>query len=168
MARFACRRESGSHMIGILSRFVICPVTVITVPRSALIHAVLMARRAGLRRMDANAREELIVIERPLIERAVRRLMARLARRRESSRNVIGIPGRFIIGPVATVAVPRRTRIDVVLMAGRARLRGMDSHSNKELIVVDRPLAERTVGRTMAELASRRKACCSVVGISGF
>src|SRR5512139_3962218 len=83
--------------------------------------------------------------------------MTRLARRRESGGDVIGVPGALIVGPVAAVAVAGRAGVDVVFMAGAAGQRRMHALEREERGVVEMGLAEGCVGGPVAGVAGRRE-----------
>src|SRR5512139_3570843 len=93
--------------------------------------------------------------------------MTRLARRRESGGDVIGVPGALIVGPVAAVAVAGRAGVDVVFMAGAAGQRRMHALEREERGVVEMGLAEGCVRGPVAGVAGRREPGGDVIGVPG-
>ena len=115
--------------------------------------------------MHANQRVSAAVVERRPPAR-VRRLVARLARRREPRRRVVGARGALVGRAVTAVTVSRRALIDVVLVAGRAGLRGMHANERVGAAVVERRPPAR-VRRPVAGLARGRKSGGRVVRAGG-
>src|SRR5512143_2662307 len=93
--------------------------------------------------------------------------MTRLAGRRESGGDVIGVPGALIVGPVAAVAVAGRAGVDVVLVAGAAGQRRMHPLEREERGVVEMGLAEGCVGGPVAGVAGRRESGRDVIRVPG-
>ena len=102
--------------------------------RRAAEHREVVRRGVALRARDVvpAGHRESRVAERALLPRGVGRLVARLAGRREAGRRVIGIARAVVVGQVAADAVARRAPVDVVDVAGRARLRRVDADQRED------------------------------------
>ena len=135
------RTWSGSRpaaWLRVRRRAVVGLVAADAVARRPLVDVVLVAGRARLRRVDADQREDAVVVE--AAARATVGSVGRwhgLARRREAGRRVIGIRRALVVGQVAADAVARRALVDVVVVARRARLRGVDADQREDGGVVE-------------------------------
>jgi len=140
-------------------------VAAVAVARCALVDVVLVARRAGLGRVYADQRVGAIVVERRPPAR-IRRLVARLARGGEPRRRVVRAGGALVGRAMTAVAVARRALVDVVLVAGRAGLRGMRAGERVDAAVVERRLPAR-IRRPVAGFARGREPGRRVVRAGG-
>ena len=93
------------------------------------------------------------VIESRLVPVGVGRLVAGFARRPEAGGRVLRARRGVVLGLVASEAVARRAREDVVLVAGGAWLRAVDADEREDLGVIESRLEPVGVGRLVAGLA---------------
>ena len=142
MANLAGRGEAGRGVIGVRGRLVIRLVAAETFARSSFIYVIFMTDGAGLSNVGTDALEELVVVEYSLVKRRIGRFVASLAGRGKSGRGMVRVGGRLVIRLVAAVTDARRSFVHIVLMAGGARLGGMDPDALEELVVVERALVE--------------------------
>ena len=165
VARLARRREPRRHVVRIPRRLVLRQVAPGAGPRRSPVDPVLVARRARRRRVPALQRERRRVVERPLAPRRVRRPVARLARRREPRGLVVRVLRRLVLRQVAPGAVPRRSPVDPVLVARRARLGRVVPDEREHRRVIERPLAPGQVRRLVTGLARRRESRGQVIRV---
>jgi len=86
--------------------------------------------------MDSHKRIDSIVINPGLMPIRIAGPMAQFAGRRKPGGDMIGVPCLFVVGPVTTVTIAGRAFINVVLVAGAAVLRRMNSHQGINAVVI--------------------------------
>jgi len=165
VAVLARGRESRRDVIRLLRAVVIIEMAARAQTRRAGINAVLVARRAGLRRVHAREREREVT-EDALMPRRVVELVAVLARGRESRRNVIRLFRSVVIGQVTAGAQTRRAGIDAVLVARVAGL-GRVHAGQREGLVSETSLRPGVVGQAVARLAGDGEVRRDMIGIGG-
>ncbi len=163
--RLAGRRESGGGVLRGRGGVVLGLVAAEAVLRRARVDVVLVAGGAGLGVVDADQREDLRVVEGRLVPVGVGGFVAALAGRREARGGVLRAGRGVVLGLVAAEAVPRGARVDVVPVAGGARLSGMDADEGVDQGVIERRLVPVGVGGPVAVVAGGREAGGRVLGV---
>ena len=115
--------------------------------------------------MPAGRDREPGVVEHRAEPIGVARLVARVARRREPCRDVVGVRRASVVRLVTRVAVARRALIDVVLVTACARREGVLADEGEETVVVEDGLQPIRACRVVARLTGRGEAGGGVVGI---
>ncbi len=140
MATLAGRREARSGMVRVAGRFVVRPVTAVTLAGRSSIDVVLMTGSASLGRMNSLERIDAVVAETRLIPIWVGGPMATLAGRREARIGVVRVAGRLVVRPVTAVALTRRSIVNSVPMAGRTLQRCVNPLPGKDAIMIEQSL----------------------------
>ncbi len=138
MTVLARRREAGRRVIRRRRPVVGVAMAPDAVARRPAIDVALVAGGAGLRRVLADQRERGLVVERRLVERRVAGLVARLARRREAARDVVGIARGLVVLLVAREAraVGRaEVAVRVARRAGEGRVRAVERHAREARVI---------------------------------
>ncbi len=165
VARVAGGGEARRLVIRVRRLLIASEMTGDAVARRPAVHVVLVARRALLRRVRAQQREELRVVDGRATETGVGRPVARVARRREPGGGVVRVRRLLVSRQVTAGAVARGALVDVVLVARRALLRRVRAQQREELRVVDGRATETGVGRPVARVARRREPGRGVVRV---
>ena len=152
-------------MVRVRRLLVVGLVAADAVARRALVDGVLVARGAGLRRVDADQREDARVVERRPAPRGVGRAVARFARGREAGGGVVGVRRPLVVRSVAADAVARRAGEDVGAVARRARLLRVRADEREAAPVVEGRLVPGGLRGRVAHLAVGREAGRGVVGL---
>ncbi len=137
MACVAGSGKSGTTMIGIVRRIVICEVAAGASGRRSLILAIFMARGAGLTGVHAHQWEERAVIELGLIPVWICCLVACVAGGGKAGTAMIGIVRGIVIGFVAPVACIGSSAELAILVTRAALLLRVHAHQWKNRVVVE-------------------------------
>jgi len=122
-------------------------------------HGVVVCRRVALcaRHVVPARQREPRVRERALLPAGVRGPVARLTRRRESGRRVIGVGRSVVSGQVTAHARARRATVGVVGVAVRAREGGVPAHQRERAGVIEGGTRPLRIRRPVARVARRRE-----------
>lgn len=124
-----------------------------------------MTRSAGESRMSARFDREPVVVEDTLVPGSVRGPVAGFAVRGEARRSMVWIIRGIVLRLMASVAICRRSLVNVVLVAGCTRLLSVHADQLEELVVIERGLVPVRIGRFVARFAIGREAGVPVIGI---
>ncbi len=125
MANLADRREPRGRVLGLLGPLVVGPVAAEAIPSRSPKDVVLVAGGAGLAGVGPDERIARVVVEPPLGEGGVGRIVADLAEGRKAGRGVRRIPSPGVILTVTGKAIRGRTDESPALMAARTSERGV-------------------------------------------
>ena len=158
MTRIARGREAGSNMVGGLRPGVLGPVTAHAIARRAPVDVVLVARRAGLRRVDPDQLKDRRVVETTAAAVLPHRItgpVTRVARDRKTGRCMRGRLRRVVVLAMTRDAGHRASphigRF-VARLAGEPAMVGVEVHAGHPRMV---PANRGPRRRAMARLALR-------------
>ena len=153
-------------MIRILRLFVLRSMAAVAVLRRSLVHTVPVTRLTLLRRVHSRQGERRMR-ELCLAPARIAELVAAFACRRHPGRHVVWILRLFVLRPMATVAVARRSPVHTLPMAGLTYLRRMPSRK-RECRVIVFALVPTGVCELMTAHTTRRKSRRSVIRVSSL
>jgi len=158
VARLTRRPKPGRRVRRVLRRVVRRQMAADAVARRAPEHVVDVAVRARQGRVLAHQRKHVAVTEAGTGKLRIRRPVARLTRRPKPGRRVRRVLRRVVRRQMAADAIARRAPVDVVLVAARARERGVRAHEGERAVVIEAHARHcESVGRCTSHTSSQTR-----------